>query len=269
MPYVFEQDQLRQEVMLNIGGVVSFWPKVPGVGAVDLGVGTFDYTVYRPDGTAVASATAQAPADAGDGTDRFDVTVSAGVASTLEEGYRIVFDWTYSSVRRQSLVLFDVVRFLFARESLLSLRELQEVRPTIGLLLERVGRSMGLGSNQEAQVASIFAYQARIELDSKLRAAATSLGTIRPRLILDRNRLTRVERLLACALIFESSAKGSVEEADDESSQLGRFYRNLAESAWRALGPLEYDADEDGVADSETVEPGAALIVTRRIQGGR
>lgn len=272
MAYVREGDLLRQEVIHQVGGIVSFWPKVPGIGPVAISPNTAPYTIYHPDGRAIAVGDATI-ADAGDGTDRFDVLISFGGSFTSEllEGYRIQIDWTWptDSIARRDLVLFDIVRYPFASESLISLRELREIRPTINIQLEKIGRLMGLdplNGDLEDQAASIFAGTAKQELDAKIRTAATELGTIRPRLILDRQRLARVERYLAIALIFESTGKGNVEEAEDESSQLARFFRGQAEAAWRSIGTLQYDSDEDGVPESE-VKNLASVTFLLRVQG--
>lgn len=270
--YLFERDQLRQEIIRTAGGTISFWPKVPGTGAVSLFVdpdpGEFSYVVYDPDGAEIDSGTGVA-ADAGDGeSDVFNVPIAAGLE--LDENYRVEFSWTWPAdgIARANTVLFDVVRTPFSSEELVSLRELQELRPTIGHRLAQFGRLLGTLTvdNEAEEMASIFAANARGELEQKIHAAASQLGTTRARLILDRTRLARVERLITLALIFEGDAKGIVEEAEDESSQLARYYRAAAESAWAALGPLDYDSDEDGTPD-EVVRPGNRVTFLKRVQG--
>ena len=271
MPFFNHNDRLRAEVIYNVGGVVSFWPRVDGAGNVEVDSAT--YSLQRPDGTVIATGNATlTEVGAITTAHRLDVAVSAGNAATLDEGYRCVFTWTaaaYSVTNRVDLVLWDVVRFPFTSNPMTSLTDLQALRPSIDERLERFGQMLGLVTDQEEQAAMVFAHQARAELYAWIKAAAATQGTTRPALVLDRKPLAQVEALLALALVFEADAAGpgSIDDggADDEASSLARFYRGRADALWRSIQPLDYDSDEDGVAD-EQVRPGASAIVT--VRGG-
>lgn len=261
MTYLMELDTFRPEVALNVGGAFGVYPKTHGTGAQVSG--TVSYTVHKPNGEQVASGTAT-PFDAG--TPPVSVVsfvIGAGVAAELGEDYSVRWTWSDGSVSHPEVTLFDVVRVPYGGS--VSLNEMMEERPDIDRVLGRIASMLELPD--AATAARVFAMRARGELDAMVRSAATELGTIRPALILDRFQLQRVERKLACREVFGSIAKDPT-EGEDEASTLYRYFDQAAQSAWRSMGPIKYDADEDLVPET-TVRPGAASVVTRRVQGGR
>lgn len=270
MSFVLQRDDLPGEAVLGVGGVLSFWPRVFGTGNVTATQAT--YELFDFEGSGLGSGSATITAVGTPSVSRIDVPVSAGAAGVLSEQWpntcRVAWRIAGDTTDRVSVLIWETVRCPFAGEDLVSLSDLQSVRPTIGLRLRKFGvEFLGYTGGTEAeQAAATFAYNARVELEGRVRVAASELGTVRSRLILDRARLSRVETLLCVALVFEADAKGIVEEADDEASQLARYYRTAADQAWRALGPLQYDSDEDGTPDT-VVEPGNSLTLLRRVQG--
>lgn len=271
MPFYNHYDRIRAEVTKDVGGTVSFWPRVDGVGNVEVDSAT--YTLLDPAGAVIATGSATlTEIGALTTVHRLDVSVSAAQAATLDEGYQCRFVWTaddHDVTNRVDLILWDVVRFPFTSNPLTSLSDLQAIRPTIDERLERFAQPLGLVTDAAEQAAMVFGHQARAELYAWIKAAAVELRTTRPALILDRQPLAQIEAYLALAKVFEADAAGpsAVDDggADDEASGLARFYRGMAMAAWRAIQPLSYDRDEDGIED-EQLRPGSSAIVT--VRGG-
>jgi hypothetical protein len=160
-----------------------------------------------------------------------------------------------------------------------TLNDLLEERPDCGEVLDRLGVLLGYTSGDTAKIgmAAVVAHRGLVELDGKLRNAVarsqnsdvpsyTSTLTsgvpiyTRPHLILNRERLNAVERKLALKALF--AADMSEPEGDDESAALYRHYAQEAETAWRGIGPLKYDAVEDLVPETEVA--GLSRVVTLR-----
>lgn len=273
MAYAFERDDLRQELRLSAAGTIYFWPKVPGTGNVAV-TGSPTYTVHNPDGTQIESGTATAT-DVG-GVDRIDCAVAS--IATLDEDYQVRISWAYSGANYFDIVSFDVVRWPYP-DYTITLNDLQEERPDVGDTLTRLGARMN--SQTSEQLASIFGYRARVELDAMVReqieqdktafgkdfeSAGVARETYsRPTLIINRERLNRVERKLALKLIYAADATNP-EDGDDESAALYRFYKNEVATTWRGMGPLKYDVGEDMVPD-KTIHQATRSITLRRVQG--
>lgn len=262
MTYQRELDDLRTEIRTDVGGTIRYWPKADGENVQATSGAT--YQLRNPDGT-LRSAGVVNPTDVGvPAISYYDIPVSA--ALPLDEDYTVRIAWTRTSDSSTHLDVrtFDVVHSPYP--GTVSLNDLREERPDIDVILARIGSRLGLTPGSEAEeAAAVFASRARVELDALVRNAATEIGSIRPRLILDRARLNRVERKLACMLVFASIAKDP-NEGEDESSALYRFYRDAADAAWRSMGPIKVDASEDLVPDTE-VSPGASVVFTTRVQG--
>lgn len=274
MAYAKELNNLRQELRLSTAGAISHWPKVAGTGNVGASAAT--YVVYDPSGTALQSGSCTIT-DSG-GVDRLDVTVSA--ISTLDEDYYIAYSWTQETVGATFVdyVYFDVVRYPYGNPSV-SLNDLQEERPDIGEILTRQGTLLGLSSPAE-EMASVFAVRARVELDAMIRAdvsarassagpteGRTSTGeTIytRPNLILNRERLNRVERKLALMLIYASEMTDP--EGTSEPDGMFRYYRDAVQSAWTSMGPLKY-SDADSLLVTDTLTGLGRTFSLQRVQG--
>lgn len=274
MAFAFERDDLRQELRKDNAGTIRIWAKADGVGNVAAS-GTHTFTVYGPGGETVQASGAVSPTNVS-GVSRFDCSVSA--ITTLGEDYRVELSWQYSSATYLSVMFFDVVLWPFG-ELAVSLNDLQEERPEIGEVLAEMATRLSLSG--AAEMAAIFAYRARVELDAKIRdqirldalaagQSFTSAGNAslsnytRPNLILNRERLNRVERKIALELIFAADANNH-EDGEDESSALYRHYRAAADAAWKSLGPLKYDSSEDLTPD-ETVRDATRVFRTRRCQ---
>lgn len=271
MAYAREHDDLRRELRKGQGGTFVYWPKVDGEN-VEATAATA--TVYDPSGSAIETPT---PVISGN-----QVSIPVSAIDELDEDYRVEVGFTFDSVDYFDVFFFDVVLFPWGQPSI-SLNDILEERPDAKYTLERQGRRLGLTSGSEAEeMAGIYAVRARVELDSLVRdqvardagergngsylgSNLTSAGRYtRPYLILNRERLNRVERKLALKLMYagEMTAPDSAEEA----ASLYAFYDDAANNAWRGVGPLKYDDAPDMVPDADLGDIGRVAIL-RRVQG--
>ncbi len=260
--------EVRQSTASN---VYYFYPKIGGAN-VTATVPSATYNLYTPEGTAV---TGGACSQTLDGTN-LTLYVTLPALSVLGEDYQLRFTWSDAFGQSHlDVVLFDVVLYPW-QESTVSLNSMQEERADIGDVLERLGARL---SQTPEAYAGIIAGRARVELDAMLRdqiakdGASASMSRvdlpggplhIRPRLILNRERLDRVERKLALQLAYAADMNGP--EGDDESAGLYRHYKTEAESAFRSMGPLKYDRGETLQPSSELTEIGRTVSM-RRVQG--
>jgi len=279
MAYARELDSLRQELRQSVTGTIVHWPKVNGANVVGSAVaGEVTFQVYDSSGTSIQGPTNLTPTTVGD-VSRFDVSVSA--IATLDEDYSVKILWIESggSTTYIDMVYFDVVLYPFGPPSV-SLNDMLEERPDVQETLDRHGQLLGYtaGDTAKETMAAIYAVRARVEMDAMLRAQvaldqananaspaihpATQSRYTRPNLILNRERLNRLERKLAMKLVYE----GDMAQLEGESMFLYEHYKSAAESAWRGIGPLKYDAAEDLVVDS-TLEDVGRVVYQTRAQG--
>lgn len=272
MAYAKEFDELRSEVKKDKTGTVSFWPKVLGSGNVV--PSSASYETFSPDGVLLASGSIT-PVTVATGIGRLDAPIAAGVSATLGEDYRVDFTWTSTSVY-YSTVYFDVVLYPFGPPSV-SLLDMLEESIEIGAILERHGIKLGISqSTAQAEMASIYAYRARVELDAMLRDAIqieqNSSSTYstptrgvykvgRPHMILNRERLNRVERKLAMRAAFASDMTDR--EGTDSSASKYRYFDEEVQRAFKAIGPIKFDFIEDKVVDAVQSTIGKSFFVPR------
>lgn len=250
MAYEFQPDEIRQEVRRSVAGTVLFFPKITGTGAVTASSATF--SVLDSSGVEIQASTSASIS----GT---TVTCAIPAISNLGEDYQVSISWVYSGVTYSALVQFDVVMYPYGALQI-DLSALQEERPDIGEVLDRLGDH--IGKTQE-QMASIFAYRARVELDRLVRDAIPTGDFGRPHLILNQERLARVERKLALKLIYASEMRNP--EGEDESAGMYRFYAGEADTAWRSAGPLKF-ADPGAttpIVAEEKISPGRVRYLRR------
>lgn len=275
MSYLLQIDDLPGEAVLNVGGTLTWYPRVQGTGNVTATTAT--YELLDAAGTSLGTGSATITAVGTPAVSRVTVPVSAGQAVVLSDlqpnTCRLAWRIAGDTVDRVNVLVWEVVRVPWASEALVSLSDLQTVRPTVGLVLRRQGALLELATGAEAEAAAAgHAYRAHCMVDSMIRARATSQGTVRPRLLFDRARIAGlVEVPLTLSLVFEADARapGPVVDGggDDEAASLARWYRAQAYEAWASIGALPYDANDDGVPDSQ-VEPGASVQFLRRVRGG-
>lgn len=264
MAYQFERDQLRQEIVTDLGTTqyIRVYPKVPGIGAV-AGDSSATYTLLDEAGDTKATGSVN-PTDLGDSTGVYEVPVASGLFADLQENCTCKLDWSSGGTTYRAVVLFDVVRHAYANTGFVGLSDLQDREPYIGRYALKIANVVGLSGTDEAKkqaIADRYAYQARVEVDAWVRSAATDLGSTRPAVVLDRVALAKVEVLMALHLIYNGMAGG--EGSEERTKAL--MYLDKAQSAWRVLGPVSLDTNEDLTADGATAL-GAGLVVTNRRQ---
>jgi len=163
----------------------------------------------------------------------------------LDEHYRIDITWVYSGVTYVTAVYFDVVRTPVNDALGVSLNDIVEEVSDASERLLRQADVIADGRTAEAH-ASVLAYKAWQDLRGWLKAASGSLGTIYPRLILDRAALKRVLVAQAVHRMYRAEGGG----LDSESRGLAEDWKDEARARFSGLGRLDYDASDDGAADS-------------------
>lgn len=244
MAYQREYQGVRNEVPLGRSGTVTIWPKVQGQ----------NVTPEAPVSTTVGAA-----AISGD-----TVIVTLPAATDVSEGNELEVSWTLSGTTYKSVTLYDVVRVPY--EPVVSLNQMQEDRPDVTRILDRIASTLNSASPPTAEeTASIYVARARVEIQDRMRQAARGLGVDRPSLLFDPARLGRAERALALAYIYGAIARDPDGGTDDDSSYY-RHCRAVFEKAWGELGPVPADIDGDGETDTTSL-PTPGAVLTSRSQG--
>jgi hypothetical protein len=281
MVYIRELDDLPWEVRRSTSTTLNYWPKVDGRNVVvtsDAGVNR--YEVYDPSGGLVQGSTALTPTTVS-GVSRFSLAIPS--IATLDERYqvRVYFRETGAGTPEQLDVrLFDVVLWPFGGPQV-SLNDMLEQRADVRQRLNEMGTRLGYAAGDAAQeyAAAICAVAGRIALEARVRDAvvqdarshsettAPRTGVAarytRPALVIDRQRLKRVELYEALAHLYRSQAL-QPEDGTDPASAAYRLYRDQSGVAWGQVGPLAYDAGETLQPSGELSDPGRVTYRTRR-----
>lgn len=262
MAWTLENDDLRKEMRRGQATIFYHWPKVAGQNLAAEATAV-TATVYDPSGQALETpAVSQSVVG---GSLRLAVTV-AGI-DQLDEDFRvdITFDGHFRSFQ------FDVVLYPFGEPSV-SLNDILEERPGAEEVLTNLGRRLINGGTDAAALAAfaqVVSIRARVDLEAWVREAivqdrgsgptTTSSGVrndlgykMRPYLILNRERLNRVERMLAMRALYRADMVEP--EGPEESSALYRFYDEEAIRAWKQIGPLKYAQNTETLAGSNADE---------------
>lgn len=271
MAFVFEQyGVMRQELEYGRSGAVYFWPKKPGTGNLDITSAT--YTIKDSSGTTIETGTATLTSQ--EGVERVDCAVSA--ISAVGENYRCEIAWVYSGETSTEIVLFDVTRTPYSNTVAVSLNDLQEERPDVGYVCTQLGNLMNSKTN--AQVASIFAYRARVYINRMIRERidqdrinnafnydSALVGKVysRANAIMNREDLNRLERVKALALIYFAASRNP-SDPDDEMMAIHTFYMSEVDNELKSLH-IQYDIDGDSYPD-KTIQSGARLMSVQRRQ---
>lgn len=245
-PWSQEGDARTPELRRASAGSIRWWPKVDGAN-VALGADPA-FTVHTPPGAEIQSGLASRKGV--DSYSRVDVALAA--IDKRDCGYQVRINYLApgETVARLHVILFDVVEWPL--EFGVSLNTLLGLRPSIGRSLKRMGSHLSPALD-ESEMAAHFIEQAAVELDARLRDQIRkdsdgNPGASRPSVILNRGGLDRYVKVEAMRLLF--AADGANPEGDNEQAALLRYYTEQAKTAWRSLGPLEYDTTGDLVADS-------------------
>lgn len=268
--YTREFAGVAREVQKGVGGVVSLWPKLNGVNIVVSSATSSRGTVDAVDLPSMSPAYS-----------RLDVTLGPGDATDYGESNELYCDWSNSDGSGRELVTYDVVRSPIGL--LVSANQMRERRPSLQKVLTRLGALLVEPDDTAMppeEVAAIYSATARVELQDKLRnsvrdlalpggsspvavGTSLSLATMRCALVTDRARLLRAETALAVCHCYEAIAKDPLAGKDEDSAQ-AIYWRREYERAWKELGPLAVDLDQDGNSDQQLQSPAIGLIVTHR-----
>lgn len=260
MTYLAELDDGPREVRRGYAGnVLHFWPKVPGVGNVQLGAAP-TFTLWKPDGTQIGgalNATTTDFGDVGEEVTRVELAVDASNVDTYElaEGYRAEVTWTYGGQERQTTLRFACAREPFTPNA--GLNELAEEVADAPQILE--GQAQMLDATRTAEEhASVLVVKAWTDVYRWLQARLRKEGErIVPRLLVPQWKLEHVVIAQALHRMFRAEGGGD----DSNAAQLAKNWAEEATNRFGALGALEYDEDDDGTPEVEISGP-----VTHRVR---
>lgn len=247
------------------GQVIAFWPKVLAVGNVEADESPApSWRAFSPAGAEVASGSAAIdPVDYLEGTvSRLVATLDAS-ALDYGEDFRIEFSWSFETASQFSVVRFSVVREPYVPG--ISLNDLADEIADARLYCERQAELLQgtLAEDEEPvitaeTVAALRGVKAWVDVWGWIRARVREEGRIYPRLIVPRVKLEEVVRAQALYRLFLADSPREGERTHDLMVQ----WERIASQRFALLGPFEYDANDDGVADTEIEGP--AVIRMRR-----
>ena len=274
MTFFPELEESRAEVRKDVAGLIVFWAHADAAGIVSASTvaGDCRFEVFDHAGNSIQGLQNVTPAADTNGLTSVLALPIPAISTLQEDAYAVVY-WKRDgeTVEHVETIYFDVCLQLWGMSSV-SINDLAQIRPDIGLVLDQQAARIGGGQTRES-LASIFGARAHGELYHWIRAqvSAEASGRIdtlesvtRPRLILDRRALARVEALIACSLVYEGDMT-STETAESDAAALYQHFNDRARSAFKSLGNLRYDASEDRVVD--TIKPSFGRTVRlRRVQ---
>ena len=133
----------------------------------------------------------------------------------------------------------------------LSLNDLQSRCYYVGEFCQTAADARSESTAEDA--AKSFIYEAKRNLDAKLRNRSWQDGQLRPTLVYDQRLLRQTWTLEAIAVVLLSASKSATDQ--DGTFSLYQEFRRLADEAWNNLGEIRYDADDSGLPDTK-VRPG-------------
>lgn len=253
MSYLAELDDYPQEARQGFAGnVLRFWPKVLGEGNVAADPAPAPTAqLFGPKGEALGAAAVAVSAVGVPAISRFDLTVdTTAIASwPLGSNYRADVSWTFGAVGRVDSLRFDVVRVPFNPH--LSLNDFVEEVADAAEYLEGQAQAIVAGRTPE-QHASVLGVKAWVDVRRKIEAKLKAVdgSRIYARLIVDPVSLRRITVAQAIYRMFRAEGES---EPNTPGSRLLEWKEEV-ELRLNELGELDYDEDDDGVAD-ETIRP--------------
>jgi len=265
--YLAELDDYPQEVRQGFAAnVLRFWPKVLGTGnvAADF-VPLPSAVVYGPKGEALGAA-AVLPQQVGNPlVSRFDITINASAVASwpLGSNYRADVSWSFGAEARVDSLRFDVVRVPFLPH--ISLNDFLEEIADAGEYLEGQAEAIldGRTPEQHASILGVKAWgDVRRKLEAKLKTADGE--RVYARLIVDPTVLRRITIAQSIYRMFRAEGESEPNVAGGRLQE----WKDEVELRMAELGELDYDADDDGVAD-EVLRPPVERQLLRRWPGRR
>jgi hypothetical protein len=256
MTYLAELDDRPLEVRRGYAAnVLSFWPKVPGEGNVQLDEAP-TFRLYSPSGAAIGGELAADVTDVSSDPDdpdaddwtRADLAIDASDQTVwdLLEHFRADVSWTYGERDYLTSLDFSCVREPYVPA--LSLNDFcEEVADAREFLL---GQAQALHATRKPEHhASVLAVKAWGDVYRKLQARLRDQGRIFPRLILDRWKIDQVVIAQALVRLFRAEA------GSEKARALVADWKAEADQRFAQLGDLPYDANDDGIKDEELHSP--------------
>ena len=253
MAFAAEFDDLQPEIEQGETQTLTFWPKVDGANvAASSTLADNTVQIFDPNNTSIVAVANIARTQVGS-ISKFVVSVAAPPTATFlkREGYEARFRWR---VTGETEIRTDEVEFaVVARRwpDALSLNDLQSRCYYVGEFCQTAADARSESTAEDA--AKSFIYEAKRNLDAKLRNRSWQDGQLRPTLVYDQRLLRQTWTLEAIAVVLLSASKSATDQ--DGTFSLYQEFRRLADEAWNNLGEIRYDADDSGLPDTK-VRPG-------------
>lgn len=227
----------KREVRKSTGGSLSLAPIAPSGTTLDITSATI--TLYSPAGVSVSSPTPTI----------LSGSISWNVPSglTYDEDYtaHVAYSVSGSAVEKLKVVSFDVVYEVWFDEPLVSYGDIVSTRPNIAGVLQNLGDQLG---ESKEEMAYQYILQAHTQLDNWIRGKCSTDQQVRARAIISKERLLDIERLLAVSNIYSAVSDGS---PDDANTLIAQAYLKDANTRFLNLGNFKYDADNNGIPDTD------------------
>lgn len=237
----------RQETSKDNGGIIVFHPQTQTGSALP---GTVSATIHKKDGTSLGSVSADWTGP--------KITLTIGALEYADNNFaRITYTASGSTQQVVRQVPFDVVYSPWGGEILCSYEDLKAQHTDIQGILTKFARENGTEIQEEA---AYYAYLAHTEIDGWLRQKSTQEGSTRARAIFERDMLIYCEVQLAASKVFQAITPG---QEDHPTEQKRKMFWSNARTHFQSL-QFTYDNDEDGVPDSERLNPFMSFPIRRR-----
>ena len=250
-------DDLTQELRKDVAGTIYFHGKVDGE---QVTVSSATFVVYDPGGAQIQGTTS-ATITTTSGASRINCAVSA--LAILDEDYRVEITWVENSNSHFDVVFFDVVLYPFG-QPMITYSDIVGERADADDILTNLAPKLGLSTSSDA--AGLYALKGHVALDGLIRTSVSDHNTgvglgnyTRPYLILNRERLRPTALYLTMREMYKADAKDFGEDVEESSAKAYQEYKSLAEAAWRAVGPLKFNIDDD--LEAEAIEQRVGGIV--------
>lgn len=247
MVYAAELDDAPREVRRGFASNVQrWWPKIVGVGNVQADASPAPtFAVSKPDGTLITSPPITITPVVVGGVHRFDMTIDASSTTTyqLAENYRIDILWTYGGVQLLEQDRFACCVAPYAAH--ISLNDLLEEVADCAQTLAAQAQAIADGRTAE-QHASVLGVKAWADVYLWLQARLRDEGKVSARLIVNRWKIQPVIKAQTLyRLYFAEGGTGRARE-------LAELWKGEARARFSAIGDLDYDPEDQGVA-TETI----------------
>lgn len=251
--YSDELDDVRLEVAQTGSAVLTWWPKIAGVGNVALIAADPTYTLRANTGETIAAGTATRTTVNSVTKVTFTIT---GSAFTLGQDHSAQIDWVYSSASQPPVFrYFDVVRAPYVLD--VSVNDLQDELADVGQRLDRLALAQNSSRTRE-QLASTHAWRAWGALRSRLLKLCESRGIEYPRAVISQEDLRRVHVASTIARILRSEGAAP----DSDTGKLAAEWSARVDQLFGAMPDIRL-ASESSPAESRRVSASRSVVLRR------